>query len=378
MKMKFLNSRPLIICVTLLVLSTVAFAADKVYNFKGGVKTRADKGLTEKDIAPKEEGGTFYTSTYTFMYYLDNDASGMVQFTFWKMPFMGRHGIAFSFIDENGKQQLRKPVFDEDDFTYTASPRKFQLGKNYWAGDYPDFRIHMDLPEEDGKPPMIIDFKYKCRTPGWRPGEGPVHYGSPDGKWYDLVAFIPWADVTMEITIDGKKSTFEGYGYADHNTQTVLPTTQLGQILALRSFSEGYSIHFLEYIAPENYGKTRSTWIIIMKGNRILFATDKWEHEIPEYITEKKYGYKYPGKMEISIDHPDCKLEGTAKGVRFNEMIDAMEELPSFVRPIADKFFDAPVFIRQNAQVQWHLVMPKEGIDEKFINKGILETAIVR
>ncbi len=376
--MKFIKSRLFIVFITILTLSTVVWAADKVYNFKGGVKTRADKGLLEKDIAPQDASGTFFTSTYTFMYYLDNGATGIVQFTYWKIPFMGRHGIAFSFIDENGKHHIRKPVFDEDDLTYTKSPRKFALGKNYWGGDYPNFRVYLDLPAEDGAPPMVLDLKYKCRTPGWRPGEGPAHYGSPDGKWYDMAVIIPWADVTMDVTIDGKKSSFEGFGYADHNTQTVLPTTQLGEILALRSFSEEYSINFLEYIAPENFGQTRTTWIIIMKGDRILYATDDWDRELSDYITEKKYGYKYPGKMTISIDHPDCKLKGVVKGVRFNEMIDAMEELPSFVRSIADKMFNAPVIIRQNAEVDWHLVMPKEGIDDKFLNKGIFETALVK
>jgi hypothetical protein len=82
--------------------------------------------------------------------------------------------------------------------------------------------------------------------------------------------------------------------------------------------------------------------------------------------------------VTVKIDQPECKLTGEIKGVKFIEWIDGMAELPSFVRPIAEKFFEAPVFIRQNAVVEWHLVMPGEGIDDKFTNKGVFETTIVR
>jgi hypothetical protein len=48
------------------------------------------------------------------------------------------------------------------------------------------------------------------------------------------------------------------------------------------------------------------------------------------------------------------------------------------VRPLAAKFVTAPVFIRQNAVVQWHLIMPGQGIDESFTAKGVYETTIVK
>lgn len=366
------------IVIALVMLASVADAAKPVFNFKGGVKTRADKGLTKDEIKPQTSDTTFFTTTYTFVVYLDDDSSAMIQFTYWKISIINNHALFFSFIDKGDKQYLYKPVFDEDDFSYKADPQEFRLGQNYWKGTYPDFFIHAEFPASDDQPTMKADLHFKSRTPGWRPGEGPVHYGSPDGDWYDLIVLIPWADVDGTLVIDGKVRKVKGFGYSDHNTQTVFPTSQLGEILAVRSFSDDYSIDFLEYVAPEKYGRERTTWILIMKGDRILYATDKWSRELHDYEVEEKYGHKYPTRVTLEIDQPGCKLAGEVKAIKVIETIDAMDELPSFVRAIAKLFFEAPVIIRHNAVVDWHLVMPENGIDEKFTNKGVFEITIVR
>jgi hypothetical protein len=225
---------------------------------------------------------------------------------------------------------------------------------------------------------MKADIRYHCRTPGWRPGQGPVHYGAPDGDWYDLIVMIPWADVDGTLTINGQTRAIKGFGYSDHNTQNVFPTKQAEELMALRSFSDQHSVNFLEYIAPESYGRQRTTWILVMKGDRILYATDQLEHAQFDFQTEKMHGYKYPTRITVSIDQPECKLTGELRTRQFVEALDAMDELPSFLKPFARKFVSAPVFIRQTAEVDWHLVMPMKKIDDTFRARGIYETTIIK
>ena len=364
--------------LALLVLAGTAWAAKQVYNFAGGVKTRADQGITRAQLKPTPTQGSFFTWTYTFMLSLDDNSSGMIQFTVWKMYIKNQRGLFFSFIDKGEQRYFRKGIYEDEEMSYRDDPPQFSMGPNSWKGFYPDFYLHLDFPADGDLPEMKADIHYHCRTPGWRPGEGPVHYGSPDGDWYDLIVMVPWADVDGTITINGQTRTLKGFGYSDHNTQTVFPTSQTDELLALRSFSDQHAVNFLEYIAPEAYGRERTTWILVMKGDRILYATDKWERTLYDFQTEQKHGYKYPTRITVSIDQPECRLTGEIRTKKFLEALDAVEELPSFIRPFARKFVSAPVFIRQMAEVNWHLVMPEQGIDDHFLAKGVYETTIVK
>ena len=265
-----------------------------------------------------------------------------------------------------------------DDLSFTKGENRFQLGEHYWKGAYPEYTLHVDLPARDGKPAMKADIKLRSLAKGWRPGEGPVHYGDPDGPWYDLVVPIPWADLSGSFYIDGEKHELAGYGYMDHNTQTVMPTDQLGKIIALRSFSDEYAVNFLEYIAPASYGKTRSTWILVMKRGEILYATDDWERSLGDFKEEKNTGYTYPTTMKVKIDDPGFKLEGTIKGQKLIEIIEPLEELPEWVLKMAKKFFKAPAIMRQNVEVNWSITMPEKGIDDEVECRGVLENSIIR
>ena len=369
----------LIAAVAVLVLiAGTALAVKRIYNFKGGVKTRADKGLATEELKPAPSQGGFFTWTYTFMLYLDDDSSGMIQFTYWKLYLKTQRGLYFSFSDKGDRLFLRKGVLSGSETNYTENPPALSMGPHSWKGFYPDFYLHMDFPGDEGLPEMKADIRFHCRTPGWRPGEGPVHYGEPDGDWYDLVVMIPWADVEGTLTLNGVTRTLKGFGYSDHNTQTVFPTTQSEELMALRSFSEGHAVNFLEYIAPEDFGRERTTWILIMKGDRILYATDQVERQVFDLKTEGRRGYTYPTRATVRVDQPDCKLTGEIKCNKYIGALDAMEELPSFIRPFARRFMTAPVFIRQNAVVDWHLTLPGAGVDDRFTAKGVYETVIVR
>jgi len=366
-----------VLSLWLCLSAATAGAGKPVFNFKDGVTTRADEGLPFSEMGPYSPRGQFFTYTYTFVLYLDDASSATIQFTYWKVYNLSRHGLLFSFIDRGERQYLQKPIFESSRFRYQPDPPELRLGRNFFRYAPPEVRLHLDLPAEGSSPAMKADLLLAMRTPGWRPGRGPVHYGSPDGDWYDLVVPVPWADVSGTVTIAEETRKVKGWGYCDHNTQTVLPTKQLGWIIALRSFGERHSINFLEYNAPAEYGRTRTTWILVMRDRRILYATDQWEREVLEHRTDEKTGYRYPVRVAVRIDQPGIKLEGEIRGERLIEVIEPLEELPEWVLKVAKNFFTAPAMIRQNAAVDWRLTMPGEGIDEKFTLRGVFENTIV-
>ena len=355
------------------MFAAVAMAAGQVYNFKGGVKTRATEGITKQQLVPQPPQGMLYTWTYTFVYYLDDRSSGMIQFSLFRAggPLYQRNFVHFSYApDQGGERVYRKDLIANDQRTWQDNPPKLTMGKHSWQGFYPDFDLHLDYGD------VKADLHYHCLTPGWRPGEGPTHYGTPDGAWYDLITVIPWAEVSGTITLPDKTLKVHGHGYSDHNTQTEVITSQLTQIRALRSFGDDYAIHFLDYVAPADLGGTRTTWILVMKKGQILYATDDYQLKDSDLKQDPRRGTSYPTRIEVTINKPECKLSGVVKGLRLVEVMDVLDEMPGWVKPIVTTFASTPIFVRQQADVDWHLQMP--GIDATFTNRGILEVCTIK
>lgn len=357
-----------------MLAAAVALAAGRVYNFPGGVKTRAEEGITKAELAPASAGGLLFTWTYTFVYYLDDRASGMIQFTYFKAlgSFFQHNLVHFSYAPMDGERVYRKDIIDNDQRSWQNDPPMLTMGKHYWKGFYPDFYLHLDYED------MKADLHYHCLTPGWRPGQGPVHYGAPDGPWYDLVTMIPWAEVTGTIVIGDKTMQVHGNGYSDHNTQNVLFTSQINHINALRSFGDEYAIHFLDYLAPPDLGSARTTWILVMQKGKILYATDDYQLKEFDVKTDPRRGFPYPTRMEVTINHPDCQLHGIIKGLKLIEVLDVADETPGWARPVVTTFVTIPIFLRQQADVDWRLQMPGQGLDASFTNRGIFEVCHVR
>ena len=106
------------------------------------------------------------------------------------------------------------------------------------------------------------------------------------------------ARITGTIKVEGKERKVTGWGYADHNTQTIWFNTQVKNIFALRSFNENWAVQFLDYTAPDEFGNQRTSWMLVIKDNKIIYATDKFELQPSEWTTEPRRGRKYPQQAE--------------------------------------------------------------------------------
>jgi hypothetical protein len=100
-------------------------------------------------------------------------------------------------------------------------------------------------------------------------------------------------------------------------------------LFALRSFGEKWSIHFLDYWPPPNFGNQRVSWLIVIKDNKIIYATDKYQVEPSDWVAEPKRGRKYPRKARVVVEDPQFKLVGEIKGVKLLDVLDVRDEVPA-------------------------------------------------
>jgi len=356
--------------VFLLACAGVARSQKPVYLFKGGVKVRPEKAISKKDLAVEPAEGKFYSQAWTFVYFTDDGGGGYIQFSFARLGYALRQVLVHhAYYGADGKMTYRKDILSLKDMQYDEKEPKLLMGKSSWSGFYPEFRVKVPL---EG---LETDLTFYCMVPPWRPGDGPVHYGAPDGDWYDIVVYIPLARVSGTIKVEGKEKKVSGFGYADHNTQTIWFMTQVQELYALRSFSDSWSVHFLEYHSPAEFGKKRVSWLLVMKEGKVIYATDKYEVRPSDWATEPRRGRKYPQRARIIVNDPGFKLEGEVKGVRLLDVLDVRDQVPAWLEPAASKLIRQPAFIRQKADVTWKIKY--QGREETFPDKGIFEYTIV-
>ncbi len=339
----------------------------KLYKFKGEVNAQT-LGLTVNQIGFYSPQGHFFTQSWTFIYYLDNGGGGYIQFSYARVGFIFKQLLVHhSHYTNEGKLVYRKDIMSVDKLNWEPLIPALKMGESSWSGFYPDFKVRAYLKD------LKADLTFHCLVPGWRPGKGPAHYGSPDGPWYDLVVMIPWAEVSGTIEAEGKKKKVKGFGYCDHNVQTIWFSTQCNRIYALRSFAKNWAIHFLDYQSTPEYGGEHLRWLIVMNKGKILFATDKYEISFSDW--KKSKNYNIPSRAKIKVSQSGFQLEGEIIGKKLVEILDINSQLPSWIAPAVNKLIRQPVLTRQIAEIKWHI---KTKHKTKTIKaEGIFEYTIV-
>ncbi len=341
----------------------------KIYGFKGGVKVSPAAPVAKKDLAYIPPAGKNFSQSWTFVYYLDDGSGGYLQFSTLRLAYAFKQILVHhAYFPADGPLVYRKEILSTSEVKWEATEPRLTMNQSYWSGFYPEFRIFAPLND------LYANLTFQSLVPPWRPGDGPVHYFTPDGDWYDLVVPIPLAAVTGTIRVGSKEKKVSGFGYMDHNSQTVWFLTQVQELFALRSFGEKWSIHFLDYWPPPNFGNQRVSWLIVMKDNKIIYATDKYKVEPSDWVAEPKRGRKYPRKARVVVEDPQFKLVGEIKGVKLLDVLDVRDEVPAVLEPAASKLIRQPAFIRQRAEVTWKLTTPAG--EETAPARGIFEYTI--
>lgn len=354
----------------LFIITASAQDVQKIFPFKGGVKIDPGVKIAIKDLAIAPEQGKFFTQSWTYVYYTDDGGGGYIQFTVMRLGYtLKQIGAHHTHYTADGKMVYRKEILSAKDLKWDAKAPRLRMGRSEWYGFYPDF--HVVVPLEG----LETDLSFECLVPPWRPGQGPVHYVEPDGDWYDLVVFIPLARVTGKIRVDGVDHKITGWGYADHNTQTVWFNTQVKNLYALRSFNQNWAIHFLDYHSPQQFGGARVSWLLVMKDDKIIHATSDFAVTPSDWAREPRRNREYPRQVKVAVNDPGFQLEAEIKGIKLLDVLDVRDQVPSWLEPTVSRLIRQPAFIRQKAEMTWKVRY--QGKEELVPARGIFEYTIV-
>ena len=353
-------------------LCTLVFADEvkPIFAFPGGLKTSPGIAITPKDLAPVSPEGKFFTESWTFVYYTDDGGGGYIQYSIARVGYtihqIGAHHTHYS---GDGKMYYQKEILGPRDLKWDDKGPRLTMANSEWDGFCP--RIHVNLP----LPGLETDMNFNCLVGPWRPGTGPTHYGSPDGDWYNLIVATPLARIDGTIKVEGREKKVTGWGYVDHASQTIFFNSQAEVLYALRSFNNNWAIHFLDYHTPAEFGHKRVCWIMVIKDDKIVYVTDKFEVQPSEWTTEPRRNRKYPTRVKVTVNEPDFSIEADMKASRLFDVLDFRDQVPAWIEPAVGKLMRQPATIRQKVEFNWKVKW--QGKEEIVPAKGIFEYTIV-
>jgi len=334
--------------------------------FPSPINAKADKALSKEELGPKAPSRIFFSQGWNFIYFLDDGASGYIQFIQSRIGYSTNNLIVHhTYYSPEGKVFYKKDYLPVSEMKWDITEPRLSMGRHYWAGFYPEFRVF--VPLEGMETSLTID----CLTPGFRPWEGPIHYGSVKAPWYEQIVSIPGARLAGTIKIDKIEKKVSGFVFQDHNIQTIPFPQQCETLDRLNSFSPNWAIHFFNCLSPKAFGHKPLRWIMIMKQGQIIYATNDFQIETISWKDNSSKDIKFPEQIKILIQNPELSLQGEIGDTELLEMIDTRKQIPGWAKLFTNRLVAKPVFIRQKAKANWRLNFQEQ--EENFSTQGIFE-----
>jgi len=305
-------------------------------------------GVSEKNLAFNKTS-RFFENEYTGAMCFSKDGWKFVANLFYfKLGPQLKWGISVTVADPENKYYLGKAEIDKKKVRFDTESAEIVFGESFVKGKNPNYHIHYVTDK------VTVDFKFKSRVPIWAPnGDGKFTFGPKGKQFFNIAYAAPWADVKGYIKVDGKTHPFDGQGYLDHGHYSIPfnrhhPAWE-GFIAWTWEPVNGhmYAIQVSDYVIHKAYGGYRVATALVIKDNRIICATPKFTLKATDFRLEKRTGIKFPWRIDARTkkDAP-CSIMGVSKADYPWEVLDIFDELPSYIRAVAKKFFKRPVYFR--------------------------------
>lgn len=263
-----------------------------------------------------------------------------VVFTFKYGP-QQRWGIYAKVIDDNGKTWFAKRDVAPKDVKFSYENISWKSKGTGISGTYPEFKFTI---EEEG---FQANLTSTTLFPGW--DTGIYYYEKGKKPFWEVPIYMPWGRIKGTLTLDGKQMEVTGRSYGDHvhgshRFDHVDPIFYSIRGLSPMPGSAEVSIHVSFNKVHPAHGNAGCPSLILMDSKGFLKATQNVKIRGADFHTDPDTGYSFPRSFIVEADDEGFKLRGVFKADRVIEIMDVISQLPPYLRAIAVKFFNLPVF----------------------------------
>lgn len=330
------------ILATILLLFFTTAAQAQVKTFEEG---RSVKGVSSKTLIPKLASGQAYSERYTFSALLSDGSDFYLEMTISNFGWGDHSAATATRLELAGHSPYAdKQTMDKDEWSFNKSKFQMTMGRSsvevVKEGEY---RVRHRGDVE-------YDLIFKNILPSWRPGSGEIR---ADGDYFRLGLIAPRASVTGRVKIDGKwVDVTSRQGMADWSVTTIAPFDLAKQFGRFRATRGDTYVAWRSIKLSEDLGGEEVVWVMVGKGNKIIFEDASATIEKRAIKKDKKSGYNVPYEVIIRGSDGGQVLELTLENPGRYQVSDLLDSYGSVTRFLAQRFTKPFQF---NANVKWRL-----------------------
>ncbi len=351
----------------LLAICTAAAPGYKLVEIEGDY-SKLGAGVAGEEIAWRNFEHFFESEHVYFISRLEQGywLTAMV-FTFKYGP-RKRWGIYARLVSDTGENYLIKKEIKSKNVRLSHERLYWKHGDSLVEGYYPEYKLKIRAKE------VSVDLTFHNRMKGW--GFGKWYYDREEGKFSEVYMTVPWGKVAGTMTVKGKKMKVSGVGYSDrvHGNLPFYRTDPLFYgIRALEPMpgSEKVSIHAAYNHFHPAYGKIYNANVFIMGEDGFVRATPHVNIIPRDPMMHEELELEFPRKLIVHAREGDFELNGVFTANKPVEVMDIFQELPFYIRKIAELFWKRPVFSKWEGRFKGSYTI--NGKEKNFDILGIAE-----
>lgn len=297
-------------------------------------------GLKKDEIMQWEDGlrTNFKPGTYEWWYFDTHLNDGtIIVIVFYTKSAVNPKGPAapyatFEITTPGGdsySQTVKMPI---EQCSFSKDKCDVKIGKCTFTGNLTNYKIHFENEN------VTADISLKGTVPSWRSYCGSILFGNHEEENFSWLPAVPEGAVSADITIQGKKSHYEGFGYHDHNWGNVSMLKLMNHWYWGRAKIGPYTVITSWITSEKTYGYKEFDVLMIAKDGQILSDTNTGKVE----FTPSKVHFDSITKKPVhnDLEYLYTNSDGISYKIRYSRLKDIVQELfitsmPPYKRVIA-------------------------------------------
>lgn len=117
----------------------------------------------------------------------------------------------FEITSPDGTSYAQTVKMPAKECSFSKKSCDIRIGNCTFSGDLTNYKIHFENEN------VIADVTLNGTVPSWRSYCGSIFFGEHEEEHFSWLPAVPEGSVSADVTINGTRTHYDGYGYHDHN-----------------------------------------------------------------------------------------------------------------------------------------------------------------